>query len=96
MTAPPRLTAPRVIWKYPIRSSGRDVQVPAGALFLSVQLQDDVVTVWMECDPTADWENRRFVVRMTGEEWQSDGSEMYLGTVQRGPIVLHVYEERIA
>lgn len=76
------------IWKYRVGTQ----QVPTGSTPLTAQYQDGVLCVWVEVDPANAFEEVSYLVAGTGQaiprEWQ------YIGTVQQGELVWHVYEVR--
>jgi hypothetical protein len=59
---------------------------------LSIQMQDDGPVFWAEVDQDNDYEERTFAAVETGEQPPTYGE--YIGTIQKGPIVLHYYELR--
>ena len=79
----------KAVWKYPIAGIGHPVKVPCGARFLSAQMQDGSLCVLALVDPDAPLEVRQLLVVGTGQPFP--GGE-YIGTVQRGPFVWHVFE----
>jgi hypothetical protein len=82
-----------IIWKYKVDDLLGGVSLRRGATFLSVQTQHGAPVAWFRCDPTADKEARRFVVRPTGQEYHAC-REQYLGTfqLQNGLLVFHLFE----
>ena len=84
----------RVIWKYGVQPGETRLELPKGAVFLSLQVQRDQPWVWFSVDPTATKERRVFMTRPTGVEWESSGRELYLGTFQleHGTLVFHLFE----
>lgn len=65
--------------------------VPAGAIFRSVQIQNDEITVWYECNTEQPMEQRHLRIYGTGHEMDVM-LRQYIGTMQAGPYVWHVYE----
>ena len=82
----------RTIWKYrlPLDDLVR-ISMPVGAQSLCVQMQGDVLTLWAMVDEDAPTEIRRFVVAGTGHPLPAVLGH-YLGTVQPGVFVWHVFE----
>lgn len=78
----------KTIYKYEIRS-GSNLDLPEGAKFLAFQLQNDEAVAWFEVNPDAIMVSRCFHIVGTGWKF-NDGT--YLGTVQQGPLVWHLYE----
>lgn len=77
------------VFKYPI-GIRTTLELPIGAKFLDVQLQNDDAHMWFEVDPDAKTEPRKFFIVGTGHEFNGG---KYLGTFQNGPFVWHVYED---
>ena len=86
----------RAIWKYPIGLSIEPVvhSMPEGAQILTVQVQQDVITLWAMVDPDQPRTDRRFVVWGTGHRHSDAEKLTYIGSVQMGPFVWHIFEER--
>lgn len=87
-------TANREVWKFPISDMTYEVEMPKEADVLTVQLQDERICLWAEVTPNAELERRRFHVVGTGWKVPAD-SFNYIGTVQRGALVWHIYEGEI-
>lgn len=82
------------IWKYPLNTSGAtELQMPAGAKVLSMQLQGGTPTLWAKVDTTAPLVERAFHVIGTGWEFDFNPGE-FIGTFQMagGTFVFHVFE----
>ena len=82
-----------VIWKQTLEKTKEQmIRVPATHNFLTAQMQDGQPTVWFECDPDTPLIDKKVYIAGTG--WgvplQKDAGE-YIGTVQDGPLVWHVY-----
>lgn len=83
----------RVIWKTvltPIEI--QTVELPQGAEILCAREQHEQVCIWYRCDPDAQKVPRTLVIGGTGYEIPD---AVYLGTamLQRGALVLHVFEQ---
>jgi hypothetical protein len=79
------------IWKFPLEVIGfQSVSMPAGAEIISCQVQNGQICVWAICDTRAEKVYRGFGVYGTGHEFDSF-SEHFLGTVQMGSLVFHVF-----
>lgn len=82
-------------WKYTLDiDDEQTIDIPHHARLLSVQMQRNALCLWaMVCPlnaPTA----RRFYIFGTGHELPSDILRLeYLGTVQQGLLVWHVFVE---
>lgn len=86
----------RVIWKFPLAALGRNaVYMPVHSQILAVQMQAGVPTLWALVQPDADRETRRFETVGTGQPLSDDlDGHGYIGTIQQGPYVWHVFEVR--
>lgn len=85
-----------VIWKYPLDEAGRQtLLMPRGARVLCVQVQADEMQLWALVDDRAPNEPRNFAVYGTGHDLPGKPGE-YLGTVQLGAFVWHVFEIGVA
>jgi hypothetical protein len=82
------------IWKFPLSGELCDlIEMPKGAVILSVQTQRGEICIWALVDPNAETEKRLFVAVGTGRSINlSTGS--YIGTVQTsgGSFVWHVFD----
>lgn len=86
----------KTIWKYPLKiTSLQIIEMPDRAAILSMQMQDNVPTIWalVDTDKTkAKWE-----IRVIGTGEPADDIALNfscLGTVQQGPMVWHVFMKR--
>ncbi len=89
----------KTIHKFPLDSKATkvfpiphdfEINVPAGAEFLSIQLQDGVATIWAKVNtdhPLLPW---RVFIFGTGMEMPDDPGK-FLGTIQHGHLVWHYY-----
>lgn len=83
------------------------IEVPHGAVFLTVQMQDKVKVpcigiegytetdrpvIWYECHPERVLQNRTIVLIGTGHDMPDTHTLKYLATVQQGPMIWHFYE----
>lgn len=93
----------RVVYKYALPAGPvQDIEMPAGAIVLTVQSQRDEPFIWAEVDPDAPKFFRRFRTYPTGSP-MDEGSPMqdwkkypyYVGTFQLndGALVFHVYTD---
>lgn len=80
------------IWKFPLKVvSVQTIDMPAGARWLTVQMQSDVPCIWALVDPTE--ANTPRVVRIVGTGFGFNGRGAYLGTFQLvDGTVWHVFE----
>ena len=82
-----------VIYKFPLRvTDEQTINMPTGAKILSVQFQNDQLCVWARIDNEYFKSKRTFLIVGTGHRFPDDGRQ-YIGTVQQGPFVWHVFEE---
>lgn len=86
------LTQEHEIWKFNLSST---VEMPIGAQILSVQFQNNALTIWAICNINAGKENRFFETLGTG--WKAvsltEGEKkVHLSTVQDGGFVWHIFE----
>lgn len=83
------------IYKYQLDSVYSNHYMPIGAKILTVQIQNRIPTIWAIIDDDVDGENlRQFIIHGTGHEMPEydKRSDKYIGTVQDGAIVLHIFE----
>jgi hypothetical protein len=83
-----------VIHKFCLLDSRHDVMLPEGATILSAQAQEKTVTVWYEA-PSAEAPKtvkRQFRMVTTGNPFQRGDRDVFIGTVQLGWFVAHIYE----
>lgn len=79
------------IYKFPLRLVDEQVIDVAETFHpLCVQMQKDVITVWAEIDPKSAAKKLTFFIAGTGTELTKRECK-YLGTVQTGAFVWHVY-----
>ena len=90
-----KLTVPTLsIWKYPIPTSdGTILEMPDGAVVLTVQVQDGTPCLWALVDPAAMMLPRTFRCYGTGHPVAVVRHE-YVGTYQErgGALVFHLFE----
>lgn len=78
-----------VIYKFAFDTNGYGVL--AATKFLDAQLQGDRVTVWYEVGDDSDlWE-----IYLVGTGWPVPEGATYIGTVQQGAYVWHVYGGKV-
>lgn len=83
----------RTIYKYPIKVTDvQEVKMPFGAKIICAQLQNEVVTLWAECETFNSNTSRTIEIFGTGHQIDGQYSRTYVGTVQQGGFVWHVYE----
>lgn len=82
------------IWKFSFQQSrlaGREIAMPEKAEILTVQMQNDEITLWAICDPEAKKVTRKFDIVGTGWAYNF-ADKKYIGTVQDGAYVWHLFE----
>lgn len=81
------------IWKFELKQSYQEVEMPVGANLLSVDQQKEIICLWAEVDPDAKREFRSFEIFGTGHSIKP-GQRKFLGTVltRGGELVWHVFE----
>lgn len=78
------------IFKYPLEiKNQQEISMPFGAVILTVQLQHDEICIWAKVNPANSPENVTVYVVGTGHEIP-DGTA-YIGSVQQGPWVWHIF-----
>jgi hypothetical protein len=82
------------VWKYhvPIQLSPFAHDMPAGAEVLCVQDQRGQKMMWAKVNPKADSVPRYFRWLTTGQPSQTSLNAKYVGTVQDGDFVFHLFE----
>lgn len=88
------------IWKYPFPVQDEfELTMRRTARVLSVQMQNGRPAMWASVETDAPDVRRKFFVRGTGHYTNDIVGCRYLGTIQDGPLVWHVFdseqEERI-
>jgi hypothetical protein len=80
------------IFKFPLQlRANQTVEMQPDAEILSVQKQNETITIWAVVDPEVEMIQRRFRIVATGEEFTDEGLE-YIGTVQLSGLVWHIFE----
>lgn len=85
----------KTIWKYLLQDEVNDIDIPVGAQILDVQVQYDIITMWVMVGTNSlkKKTRRRFRIYKTGQDIPDDPGE-YIATVQYlGGFVAHVFEE---
>ena len=85
------------IWKYPIEATGEQIlEVPKGAIFLTVQTQRGTPQIWALCEPDEPKERRMIAMYGTGHLIPSNPGK-YIGTFQigDGKLVFHIFEPEL-
>lgn len=83
----------RIIYKYPLTlSSIQVIKTHKLIRFLSVQEQRGKICIWAEVEAPSETEHRQIAIFPTGEKIHNRPGE-FLGTVQLGLLVFHVYDQ---
>lgn len=83
----------KTIHKYPLSATDlQTVPMPKGAKILHVALQAGSVCLWAEVFPAMPKVNRCIEVFGTGNPMDESFLRVYIGTVQDGSLVWHIYE----
>ena len=85
------------VYKYPlVLMEEQSLRMPIGAIPLCVQLQDDIICLWAQVEPDAETEQWDIYVISTGQDmYNADSANAgYVGTVQQGSYVWHVFIQR--
>jgi hypothetical protein len=87
----------RQIWKYPLPKGLNLLEMPEKAIPRSVQIQGGQLCLWAEVQTNQPLEKRRFIVIGTGHPFPpvETRPDIYIGTVQDGALVWHIYESVI-
>ena len=87
----------KVVWKWPLlMTPEQELELPANAHILCVQMQGPQPCLWALVDATLPTERRKIVLAGTGNEDETLGRRLnYLGTFQtnHGTYVWHVFED---
>lgn len=85
------------IYKYSLQMSDEfawQVDMPMGSVILSFQVQNDTPTIWVSQYPDMkEFETRKFFMVGTGHQF--DGDSIYIGTIQVGRFVWHLFEVNV-
>lgn len=87
----------KTIYKYPINltTEKQCLCLPENSQLLSVQMQNEKLCVWALIDESQPLSMVRFHIFGTGENLPDDLNTVFLGTVQDGIYVWHVFYERL-
>jgi hypothetical protein len=85
----------KTIYKYPIEVvDEQDIKIPQGAMFLSIQEQDDKIVLYYVVDPDEkETDSHHIVIVGTGHPMDNVGKGIFLGTVKMagGKLMWHVF-----
>lgn len=71
----------------------QEVEMPSGARILTAQVQAGDIFLWAKVFTDAPDEQRQIHMYGTGQKLPEMTKLMYLGTVQMGAFVWHIFEE---
>jgi len=84
------------IYKYPLELTNRQtVEMPEDSRILAFQEQGTHPIIWAQVDDSLPKVKREFQIFATGEEMEEPDpfrDRTYIGTIQRGIYVWHLYE----
>ena len=80
----------KTIYKYTLHSQDCTLQLPKGAELLTVQLQNQIPTLWALVNPMTVTEERHICIVGTG--WEVEDNMKYITTYMDGYFVWHVFE----
>lgn len=86
------MTTQHQIWKYNLYTNS-EPEIPVGGKVLHVGIQEGAPCLWVLVDPEAEKEHREFMTYGTGHYIRDVHEIDYIGTVDDGAFVWHVYEE---
>jgi hypothetical protein len=89
-----KLNNMKKVYKYKLLQGINRLMMPEGAQVLTVQLQEDIPTIWALVDPDSPLKERAFLLAGTGHEIEVNTSAqpVYVGTVQIDWMVWHCFE----
>lgn len=86
------MTANKQIWKFPLEVEDKQsISLPEDAEVLSVQIQHGKPCLWALVIPDSPTKSRVIEIFGTGTQIP-EGNRTYIGTVQMGPFVWHVFD----
>lgn len=81
-----------IIYKYPLAVCYKqELIIPSTHKILSAQVQHDVVCIWAAVDPSSPTVAKTILICGTGH--QVPTGAYFIGTVQTGNYVWHIFEE---
>jgi len=80
----------KTVYKYTLHSKDCTLQLPKGAEILTVQLQNEIPTLWALVNPMTVTEERHICIVGTG--WDVEDNMKYITTYMDGYFVWHVFE----
>ena len=85
------------IFKYPLKVDDiQMVEMPKGAVVLTVQTQREIPCLWAKVDPSAPAIKRCFITYGTGHPADDGQAQHYVGTYQLSiGLVFHVFTDQV-
>lgn len=83
------------IYKYQLETTGvQEIEMPQGAIILSLQTQNEVPCIWALVNPNTTVTKRTFMIFGTGHKIEMDKNLQHVGTYQlnNGFFVGHCFE----
>ncbi|MCK4828256.1 hypothetical protein KA005_71670 [bacterium] len=87
----------KTIYKYSIPITDFfSLNLPMGAKILAFQTQGGLPVIWAIVNPENELEEREFCIRGTGHPDNSGklDNDIYIGTIQTGILVWHLFEQK--
>ncbi len=83
----------KTIFKFPINTlaESQNILMPRGGIIRSAQYQSGILCLWAEVDRLAPMEDRFIEIFGTGHAIP-EADRTFIGTVQQGSLVWHIYE----
>ena len=83
------------IYKYTLEEdlSCSILEIPKDAVFRYIDTQRGLICLWFQVDTDKPLEQRRFIVYGTGHKIVCPELMVYIGSVQAGMFVWHVFEQ---
>lgn len=84
------------IYKYPLKLEDEQIlELPVNSQLLSVIVQREVICLYVKVDSLEKYTNgHKILIIGTGDPLEQDVTIDFIGTVQMGPFVWHVFEEQ--
>lgn len=85
------------IWKYPLEiTRSQCIEVPSDSRALSAALQNGDLCVWFLVEESRPKQTRRILIYGTGNPIGGVFAGWFIGSVQQGPFVWHVFDAGLA
>jgi len=82
------------VWKFVFESADHTIEIPKGAMLLSVHEQLETICLWALVDPNVGKESRRFLTIGTGHTVPKELSVNFIGSLgmRNWQFVFHIFE----